>query len=103
MIQIEITPNPDSLKFLSENRISASGTEEFKKDQNGNPCKSSIDNSLLPYELLKNIIKQIEEKKAYVLFPDAYRIDKMMSKEYELVYVECISSLLYLRLSNIIS
>ena len=33
MIQIEITPNPDSLKFLSENRISASGTEEFKKDQ----------------------------------------------------------------------
>lgn len=68
---------------------------EFKKEQNGNPYKSSIDNSLLPYELLKNIIKQIEEKKAYVLFPDAYRIDKMMSKEYELVYVECISYLNY--------
>ena len=68
---------------------------EFKKEQNGNPYKSSIDNSLLPHELLKNIIKQIEEKKAYVLFPDAYRIDKMMSKEYELVYVECISYLNY--------
>jgi len=67
----------------------------FKKEQNGNPYKSSIDNSLLPYELLKNIIKQIEEKKAYVLFPDAFRIDKMVSKEYELVYVECISYLNY--------
>jgi hypothetical protein len=33
MIQIEVTPNPDSLKFLSENRISASGTEEFQKGQ----------------------------------------------------------------------
>ena len=68
---------------------------EFKKEQNGNPYKSSIDNSLLPYELLKNIIKQIEEKKAYVLLPDAYRIDKMVSKDYELVYVECISYLNY--------
>jgi hypothetical protein len=33
MIQTEATPNPDSLKFLSENRISASGTEEFQKGQ----------------------------------------------------------------------
>jgi Fe-S cluster biogenesis protein NfuA len=31
MIQIETTPNPDSLKFLSENIISAIGTEEFQK------------------------------------------------------------------------
>jgi|TARA_B100001093_G_scaffold429143_1_gene424240 Fe-S cluster biogenesis protein NfuA len=31
MIQIETTPNPDSLKFLSENTISAVGTEEFQK------------------------------------------------------------------------
>ena len=67
----------------------------FKKEQNGSTYKSSIDNSLLPYELLKNIIKQIEEKKAYVLFPDAYRIDKMMTKEYELVYIEFISYLNY--------
>ena len=33
MIQIETTPNPDSLKFLSEQTISTIGTEEFKKDK----------------------------------------------------------------------
>ena len=32
MIQTETTPNPDSLKFLSENIISAIGTEEFQKN-----------------------------------------------------------------------
>ena len=31
MIQTEATPNPNSLKFLSENIISAVGTEEFQK------------------------------------------------------------------------
>ncbi len=31
MIQTEVTPNPDSLKFLSENIISTIGTEEFQK------------------------------------------------------------------------
>ena len=31
MIQTEQTPNPESLKFLSENIISAVGTEEFQK------------------------------------------------------------------------
>tara|TARA_Y100000768_G_C23832794_1_gene612226 strand:+ start:52 stop:600 length:549 start_codon:yes stop_codon:yes gene_type:complete len=31
MIQIEPTPNPNSLKFLSEKTISAIGTEEFQK------------------------------------------------------------------------
>ena len=31
MIQTEQTPNPNSLKFLSENTISAIGTEEFQK------------------------------------------------------------------------
>jgi Fe-S cluster biogenesis protein NfuA len=31
MIITEPTPNPDSLKFLSENKISAIGTEEFQK------------------------------------------------------------------------
>ena len=30
MIQTEVTPNPESLKFLSENVISATGTEEFQ-------------------------------------------------------------------------
>ena len=32
MIQTEATPNPESLKFLSENVISAIGTEEFQKN-----------------------------------------------------------------------
>ena len=31
MIQTESTPNPNSLKFLSERVISAVGTEEFQK------------------------------------------------------------------------
>ena len=31
MILTEPTPNPDSLKFLSEKTISATGTEEFQK------------------------------------------------------------------------
>ena len=31
MIQTESTPNPNSLKFLSERIISAVGTEEFQK------------------------------------------------------------------------
>ena len=33
MIQTESTPNPDSLKFLSDKIISAIGTEEFIKDR----------------------------------------------------------------------
>ena len=32
MIQTEATPNPDSLKFLSEKIISTVGTEEFQKN-----------------------------------------------------------------------
>ena len=31
MIHTEQTPNPDSLKFLSENTISSVGMEEFQK------------------------------------------------------------------------
>ena len=33
MIQIEETPNPNSLKFLSEKTISSIGTEEFQKEK----------------------------------------------------------------------
>ena len=33
MIQTESTPNPNSLKFLSEKVISAKGTEEFQKEK----------------------------------------------------------------------
>ena len=32
MIQTETTPNPEALKFLSEKTISATGTEEFQKN-----------------------------------------------------------------------
>ena len=32
MIQTEPTPNPESLKFISDNIISAIGTEEFQKN-----------------------------------------------------------------------
>ena len=31
MIQIENTPNPDALKFLSKNKFSEAGTQEFQK------------------------------------------------------------------------
>ena len=33
MIQIEKTPNPDSIKFISEKKFSEIGTEEFKKKE----------------------------------------------------------------------
>ena len=33
MIQIETTPNPDSLKFLSEKTLSNRGSEEFKQEK----------------------------------------------------------------------
>ena len=36
MIQVEQTPNPDSLKFLSQKVLSRVGTEEFKKVNLGN-------------------------------------------------------------------
>ncbi len=36
MIQTESTPNPNSLKFLSEKTISAIGTEEFQKNKSKN-------------------------------------------------------------------
>ena len=41
MIQVEQTPNPDSLKFLSQKILSKVGTEEFKK--------SNIDEISIPF------------------------------------------------------
>ena len=40
MIQTESTPNPNSLKFLSERVISAVGTEEFQKGKSKETMKS---------------------------------------------------------------
>ena len=42
MIQTESTPNPNSLKFISENIISAVGTEEFHKNK-----KNEISNQFI--------------------------------------------------------
>ena len=42
MIQTESTPNPNSLKFLSEKVISAIGTEEFQKSKSKNLSNSFI-------------------------------------------------------------
>ena len=42
MIQTESTPNPNSLKFLSEKTISAIGTEEFQKNKSKNLSNSFI-------------------------------------------------------------
>ena len=52
MIQVETTPNPESLKFLSERTISGIGTEEFQKKD-----IATIDNIFIK-ELLK--IKGVE-------------------------------------------
>ena len=41
MIQVEQTPNPDSLKFLSQKILSKVGTEEFKK--------SNFENIKIPF------------------------------------------------------
>ena len=42
MIQTEVTPNPESLKFLSEKVISEIGTEEFQKNDS-----AKIENSFI--------------------------------------------------------
>ena len=49
MIQTESTPNPESLKFLSENIISAVGTEEFQKSDINNVSNPFI-KELLNFE-----------------------------------------------------
>ena len=41
MIQVELTPNPNSLKFLSQKILSKVGTEEFKK--------SNLNNIKIPF------------------------------------------------------
>ena len=47
MIQIEKTPNPNSLKFMTERTVSSIGAEEFKKR------KEKINNSFVKEFLLK--------------------------------------------------
>ena len=42
MIQTQSTPNPNSLKFLSEKTISSIGTEEFQKDKSKSLSNSFV-------------------------------------------------------------
>ena len=49
MIQTESTPNPNSLKFLSEKTISAIGTEEFQKE-NAKSLTNSFIKELLNFK-----------------------------------------------------
>ena len=55
MIQTEPTPNPDSLKFLSEKTISVSGTEEFQKEQK-NDVQIPFIKELLEFEGVELIL-----------------------------------------------
>ena len=68
MIQTESTPNPNSLKFLSEKTISAIGTEEFQKE-NSKAISNTFIKELLQFDgvelvlLSKNFlsVKKTEE------------------------------------------
>ena len=55
MIQIENTPNPNSLKFLSERTLSTIGTEEFKKDK-GSDIKIPFIKELLNFKGVELIL-----------------------------------------------
>ena len=55
MIQTETTPNPDSLKFLSERTLSSIGTEEFKKE-NENEIKIPFVKELLSFKGVELIL-----------------------------------------------
>ena len=55
MIQIESTPNPDSLKFISEKTISAVGTEEFQKSRI-NKASNSFVKELLGFKGVELIL-----------------------------------------------
>ena len=55
MIQTETTPNPNSLKFLSERALSTIGTEEFKKE-NENEIKIPFIKELLNFKGVELIL-----------------------------------------------
>ena len=55
MIQTETTPNPKSLKFLSEKVISAIGTEEFQKD-NSKSLQNKFIKELLEFKGVELIL-----------------------------------------------
>jgi Fe-S cluster biogenesis protein NfuA len=55
MIQTETTPNPDSIKFISEHTISAVGTEEFQKNDI-NKIKNSFIKEILNFKGVELIL-----------------------------------------------
>ncbi|MDC0627994.1 NifU family protein [Pelagibacteraceae bacterium] len=55
MIQTEVTPNPNSLKFLSEKTISDVGTEEFQKI-NVSKIKNSFIKEILEFKGVELIL-----------------------------------------------
>ena len=55
MIITELTPNPDSLKFLSENVISSIGTEEFQK-KDFNKIKNKFVKNLLNLKGVEHVL-----------------------------------------------
>ena len=69
MIQTESTPNPNSLKFLSERIISSIGTEEFQKE-NSKDLSNSFIKELLEFKgvelvlLSKNFLSVKKNEKA---------------------------------------
>ena len=69
MIQTESTPNPNSIKFLSEKTISDIGTEEFQK-QNSEGLSNTFIKELLNFEgvelvlLSKNFISVKKKEEA---------------------------------------
>ncbi len=55
MIQTESTPNPNSIKFLSEKTISAIGTEEFQKGKSKN-LKNKFIEELLEFKGIELVL-----------------------------------------------
>ena len=57
MIQTEITPNPNSLKFLSEKVISVIGTEEFHKSK-----INEVSNPFIKEMVLDDVITVVQKE-----------------------------------------
>ena len=71
MIHTEPTPNPESLKFLSENIISNIGTEEFQKNEINN-IKNPFIKELLSFKgvelvLFSKNFLSVKKNKRYFL------------------------------------
>mgnify|MGYP003325463250 CR=1 FL=1 len=104
MIQVEQTPNPDSLKFLSQKILSRVGTEEFKKSNLNNikiPFVKEVlnfsgvelvlisDNFLTVKKEKNKSFKNLKKKKRYliiqkkiVFFCTAYQEEMKLRRKY---------------------